>query len=99
MPGAPAVTPLAEVVGAVSTEVPGFLALGATLTGGGQSRRVRRGGGATSWVWMVGGASAPCSIAVDVCIKLLKIVNYASTCEASTDEVRDEELLGVPDDV
>ena len=48
---------------------------------------------------MVGRAPAPCSVAVNVCIKLLKIVNYASTCEASMDVVRDEELLRVPDDV
>jgi len=44
-------------------------------------------------------ASAPCSIAVNVRIKFLKVVNDASSCEAGADEVRDEELVGVPDDI
>jgi len=98
MSGAPAVTPLTEVVGAVSVEVPTFLALGATLAGGGRGRRVRRGG-AVSRVWVISRASAPCSIAVNVHVKLLEIVNDASSCEASMDEVGDGELLGVPDDI
>jgi len=91
MSGAPAVTPLTEVVRAVSMEVPIFLALGATLTGGGPGRRVGRGGVA-SRVWVISRAFAPCSIAVDVCIKLLEIVNDASSCEVSMDEVGDENL-------
>ena len=97
MPRAPTVTSLAEVVNAVSTEVPCFFALRATSANGG-GRRVR-GGGAASWVWMIGGASAPCSVTMDVCIKLLEIVDDASTCKASMDEVGDEELFGVPDDI
>jgi len=96
VPRAPAVTSLAEVVNAVSTEVPRFFALRATSANGG-GQRVR--GGAASWVWMIGGASAPCSVTMDVCIKLLEVVDDASTCKASTDEVGDEELFGVPDDI
>jgi len=97
VPRAPAVASLAEVVNAVLTEVPRFFALRATSANRG-GRRVR-GGGAASWVWMIGGAPAPCSVTMDVCIKLLEVVNDALTCEASTDEVGDEELFGVPDDI
>ena len=52
------------------------------------------------WVWLISRAPAPCSITVNMCIKFLKIIDDASSCEASVDEVRDdEELLGVPDDI
>jgi len=57
------------------------------------------GRGVTFWVWLISGAFAPCPVAMDVCIKLLEIVDDASSCEASVDEVRDEEFVGVPDDV
>jgi len=36
---------------------------------------------------------------MDVCVKLLEIVNDTSTCEVSLDEVRDEGLVGVSDDI
>jgi len=94
---APAVASLAEVVDAVSTEMPRFFALRATSTNGG-GRRVG-GGGAASRVWVISGAFAPCSVTMNVCIKLLEVVDNASTCEASADEVRDEELFGVSDDI
>jgi len=97
VPQAPAVASLAEVVNAVSTEMPCFLALRATSANGG-GRRVG-GGGAASRVWVIGGAFAPCSVTMNVRIKLLEVVDDASTCETSTDEVGDEELFGVSDDI
>ena len=48
---------------------------------------------------MIGGASAPCSVTMDVRIKLLEVVDDALTCEASMDEVGDEEFFRVPDDI
>jgi len=50
-------------------------------------------------VWSISGAFAPCSVTVNMCIKLLKVINDASSCEAGMDEVRDEEFVGVPDDI
>jgi len=97
MPRAPAVASLAEVIDAVSTEVPRFFALRAASANGG-GRRVG-GGGAASWVRVIGGASAPCSVTMDVRSKLLEVIDDASTCEASTDEVGDKEFFGVPDDI
>jgi len=44
-------------------------------------------------------AFAPCSISMNVCIKLLEIVNDDLTCKASSDEVGDKELVGVSDDI
>jgi len=32
-------------------------------------------------------------------VKLLEVVDDALSCKVGTDEVRDEELLGVPDDI
>jgi len=97
MPQAPAVAPLTEVVNAVSAEVSHFLALRTTtMNGGGQ--RVG-GGGAAFRVWLISGAFAPCPVAMNMCIKLLKVINDASSCEASVNEVGDEELVGVPDDI
>jgi len=97
MPWAPIVAPLAEVVDAVPAEVPCFLALrAATANGGG--RRIG-GGGAAFWVWLISGAFAPCPVAMNVHVKLLKIVDDASSCEVSVDEVRDKEFVGVPDDI
>ena len=97
MSWAPAVTPLAEVIGAVSVEMPLPLALQAVTARGGGGRVGGRG--AVFWVWLISGAFAPCPITVIVCIKLFKIVNNASSCEASVDEVRDKEFFGVPDDI
>jgi len=97
MPWAPAVTSLAEVVGAVSAEVPCFLAFRATTAnrgGGGVG-----GGGATFWVRLISGAFAPCPVTVDMRTKLLKIIDDAPSCEAGMDEVRDGEPFGVPDDI
>ena len=51
------------------------------------------------WVWLVSRALSPHSICVDVCIKLLKVSDNASSCEVGVDEVRDEELFGVSDDI
>jgi len=48
---------------------------------------------------LVSGASAPCFITVNLCIELFEIIDDASSCKASADEVRDKELLGVPDDI
>jgi len=48
MSQAPAVAPLAEVIGAISVEMPVLLTLQAVIVGGG-SQRVR-GRGATFWV-------------------------------------------------
>jgi len=50
-------------------------------------------------VWLISRASAPCSVAVNLCIKLFEVVNDAWSCEAGMDEVRDEELLRVSDDI
>jgi len=97
MSWAPAVTSLAEVVGAVSAEVPCFLALQATTANRGG--RGVRGGGATFRVGLISGAFAPCPVAVNMRTKLLEIINDAPSCEASVDEVRDEELVGVSDDI
>jgi len=97
MPWAPAVAPLAEVVGAVSAEVPRFLALRTTTTNRG-GRRVG-GGGATFRVRLISGAFAPCPVTVNMRTELLKIINDASSCEAGMDEVRDGEPFGVPDDI
>jgi len=66
------------------------------MNGGG--RRIR-GRGAAFWVWLISGAFAPCTVAMDVCTKLLEIINNASSCEASVDEVGDGELVRVPDDI
>ena len=66
------------------------------MHGGG--RRVG-GGGAVFRVWLISGASTPCSVTVNMCTKLLEIVNNASSCEASVDEVRDKEFVGVSDDI
>ena len=97
MPGAPAVTSLAEVVRAVSVEVPPFLSLRAATS----RRRGGRvgGGGAAFQVWLISGAFAPCLVTMNVCVKFLKVVDDASSCEASVDEVGDEESFGVPDDI
>jgi len=89
---------LAEVIDAVSAEVPCFLALRATTANGGD-RRVGGGGGATFRVGLISGAFAPCPITMNVCVKLLEIVNDASSCKASVDEVGYEELVGIPDDI
>jgi len=97
MAWAPAIAPLTEVVGAVLAEVSRFLALRA-MTANRGGRRVG-GRGATFWVWLISGAFAPCPIAMDVHVKLLEIVDDASSCEASVDEVRDKEFVGVPDDI
>jgi len=97
MSRAPAVASLAEVVGAVSVEVPRFLAL-RTMTANRGGQRVG-GGGATFQVGLISGAFAPCPVAVDMRTKLLEIINDAPSCEASVDEVRDEELVGVSDDI
>ena len=43
-------------------------------------------------VWLISGAFAPCSITVNVHVKLLKVVDDASSCKAGSDEVGDEEL-------
>jgi len=94
---APAVTSLEKVVGAVSAKVPFSLALRASTTGRGGGRV--RGGGAVFQVWLISGALAPCSVTMDMCVELLKVVDDASSCEVSTDEVGDEELLRVPDDI
>jgi len=96
MPGAPAVTSLAKVIGAVSVEVSPFLALRAATSrrGGG-----RVGGGAAFQVWLISGASAPCPVTMNVCIKFLEVINDASSCEAGVDEVGDKEFFRVPDDV
>jgi len=97
VPQAPAVASLTEVIGAVSAEVPCLLALQATTTNRG-GRRVR-GGGAAFWVWLISGAFAPCSVTVNVCVKLFKVIDDASSCEASVNEVGDEESVRVPDDI
>ena len=97
MPWAPAVAPSTEVIGAVPAEVPRFLAFRATATNR-RGRRVRRGG-AAFWVWLVSGASAPCPVTVNMRIKFLEVIDDASSCKASVDEVGDEELFGVPDDI
>jgi len=57
------------------------------------------GGGAAFRVWLIGGAFSPCSITVNMHVKLLKVIDNALSCEASVDEVRDEELVRVPDDI
>jgi len=36
---------------------------------------------------------------MNMCVKFLEVINNASSCEASVNEVRDEELFRVPDDV
>jgi len=97
MPRAPTVASLAEVVRAVSVEVPRFLAFRATTANRG-GRRVG-GGGASFWVGLISGAFAPCPVAVNMRTKLLEIINNAPSCEASVDEVRDAELVGVSDDI
>jgi len=94
---APVVAPLTEVVNAVSAEVSRFLAFRAASANGG-GRRIR-GRGAAFQVWLVSGAFAPCPVAMDMCAKLLEIINNSSSCKAGVDEVRDGELVGVPDDV
>jgi len=94
---APAIAPLTEIVGAVLAEVSHFLAFQATTVNRG-GRRVR-GGGATPRVWLISGAFAPCSITVNLRVILLKVIDNASSCEAGSDEVRDKELLRVPDDI
>ena len=66
------------------------------MNGGG--RRIG-GRGAAFRVWLIGGASAPCPVAMDMCVKLLEVIDDASSCEASVDEVRDEEFFGVSDDI
>ena len=78
-------------------EVSIFLALQAMIMGRG-SRRVG-GRGAVFWVWLISRALAPCPITVNMCIKFLEVVDDASSCKAGMDEVRDEELFGVPDDI
>jgi len=50
-------------------------------------------------VRLISRAFAPCPVTMNVCIKFLEIINNASSCKASMDEVGDEELLRVPDDV
>jgi len=65
------------------------------MRGGGGGIR----GGAVFQVWLISRAPAPCSITVNVCVKLLEVINDASSCEAGVDEVRDEEFLGVSDDI
>ena len=88
---APTVASLTEVVRAVSVEVSRFLTLRATT--------VRRGGqrvggrGVASWVWLISGALAPCPVTVNMRIKLLEVVNNASSCKAGVDEVRDKEFF------
>jgi len=57
------------------------------------------GGGAAFWVWLISGALSPCSVTMDMCVKFLEVVDDASSCKVSMDEVGDEELLGVPDDI
>jgi len=94
---APAVASLAEVIDTVPAKMPRFLALQATSTNGG-GRRVG-GGGATFQVGLISRAFAPCSVTMNMCAKLLEVIDYASSCEASVDEVGDEELVGVPDDI
>jgi len=64
----------------------------------GGSQRVR-GRGAAFWVWLISRAFSPCPISVDMCTKLLEIVDDASTCKVGFDEVRDKELVRVPDDI
>jgi len=78
-------------------EVPFSLALRAAATRGGVGRV--RGRGTAFRVWLISGASAPCSVTMDTCTKFLEVVDDASSHEASVDEVRDEESFGVPDDI
>ena len=51
------------------------------------------------WVGLISRAFAPCPIAMNMHVELLEVVDDASSCEASVDEVRDKEFLGVPDDI
>jgi len=97
MPRAPAVASLTEVVGAVPAEVSCSLAFRATTANRGGQRV--GGGGATFRVRLVSGAFAPCSVTVNMCAKLLEVIDNASSCEAGMDEVGDGELFGVPDDI
>jgi len=94
---APAVAPLAKVVGEISVEMPVLLALQAMITRGG-SRGIR-GRGVMFWVWLIRRAFSPCSISMDVHIKLLKVVDDTLSCKAGMDEVRDKELFRVLDDI
>ena len=78
-------------------EVPLSLTLQAAATRGGVGRVGGRG--AAFWVWLISRALAPCSVAVNVRVKLLKVIDDASSCEAGVDEVGDEEFFRVPDDI
>ena len=93
MAWAPAVAPLTEVVSAVLVEMSLPLAFQAVTTRGG-GRRVR-GRGAAFQVWLISRALAPCSITVNMCVKLLEVINDASSHKAGVDE----EFFGVPDDI
>jgi len=97
MSQAPAVAPLAKVVRAIPVEVSVLLTLRATIAEGG-SQRVR-GRGAVFWVWSISRALTPRSVAMNMCIKLLEVVNNALSCKAGMDEVRDEELFRVSNDI
>ena len=39
------------------------------------------------------------TVTVNMHVKFLKVIDNASSCEASVDEVRDEEFVAVPDDI
>ena len=50
-------------------------------------------------VWLISRALAPCSVTVNMCVKLLEVINDALSHEAGVDEVGDKEFFGVPDDI
>ena len=97
MSWAPVVTSLTKVARAALVEMPILPALRAVIVRG-RSQGVG-GRGVAFWVWLISRASAPCSVTVNLHIKFLEVINDASSCKASMDEVRDEEFLGVPDDI
>jgi len=99
MSWAPGVTPLAKVVRAISAKMSVLLALRAAIMRGGRGGQGIRGRGKVSWVWSISRAFAPCSVTVNVHVKLLEIINDASSCEAGMDEVRDEEFFRVSYDI
>jgi len=93
----PTVASSAKVVRAISTEMPVLFALQAAITrGGGQKVRGR---GVVFQIWLISRAFAPCSISMDMCAKLLKVIDNASTCKAGSDEVGDKDFVGVPDNI